>query len=188
MARPSSLRFRTMHDAYQEFLGAPATGGYGTNEGVILSVMGSTKEKDCPAFDSVREKFGKKKACTFEEAFRACFRGHKDWRKFDFEPLQEAHAEFRHLQLPERVYDALEREAIAGHYEDDPTPAIDQSVFEPAEELPPLELAQRSGPARRSRAGKSTVAALARKYAAAKRLYHATGEQLHMAKVSGLLV
>lgn len=122
--RPANpLRVRSLKAALDQFLSAPATGGYPTNENVVLEVMGARGKGawDCPTFDNVRLTYSVPKACTFERAFYACWRGPKrnprDWRDFDLETLQESHEEFRHLQLPERVQDALLREEEADYYD-----------------------------------------------------------------------
>lgn len=147
--RSSSLRVRSLKAALGEFLSAPATGGYGTNDGVVQAVMGSKGKalKDCPTFDNVRAKYDKPKACTFESAFNACWAGSRDWRDFDLVALRESHPDFVHLQLPLRVEDALEREAIQAeqeHLAGDVEPEV-------LEEYPPLELLYRETGGRRRR-------------------------------------
>lgn len=140
----SGTTVRSLGAAYSEFLEAPATGGYRTNEGVIQHVMGNMKVHDCPTFDLVREKYERKGACTFEEAFRACFAGTRDWRHFDLRTLQESHEEFQHLQLPIRVQDALERDAIQGEYARGEDLRRDMLGAHDDDEIsPPIELLRR---------------------------------------------
>lgn len=178
---------RSLQAALDEFLRAPATHGYSTNEGVVLAVMGTKgdKLKDCPTFDAVRLKYEKPNACTFEQAFKACWGGKRDWRDFDFATLRDSHEEFSALELPLRVQEALEREAIAEEHQriagDD----------EPSEEFPPLELLRRRPPdkkRRKPRRSPKKVSAATRRYLEAKRAYHSTGEQLHWMKIAGTMV
>lgn len=114
--RHISLRVKSLREAHDAFMRAPATGGYGNNEGVVLAVMGNESVFDCPTFDSVRLKYDKPDACTFEKAFRACWGGSRDWHDFDLATLQEAHEEFYHLQLPEYVQALFDKEDITEEY------------------------------------------------------------------------
>lgn len=192
--RPSAFSVSSLKAALDAFLRAPATGGYHNNEGVVLAVMGAkeTHAEDCPTFDAVRLKYEVPKACTFERAFKACWHGSRDWRDFDIETLRDAHPLFHHLQLPARVEDALEREAISGEHERRVGESVAASE-EGDEALPPIELLYRAGPkgrrrrsrgpTQRSRACKGSrnacsKNAAAKKYRAAKKAYHAAGEQL----------
>jgi len=114
-----SLKIRTIKAALGEFLEAGASGDYGTNENVILSVMGAKgiHARDCATFDAVRDKYEVPKSCSFEEAFYACWDKYRDWSRFDFETLKDCHAEFRNFELPDRVLEAFMDEEIAEHYD-----------------------------------------------------------------------
>ena len=105
--RPIGTTVPSLKAAYDQFMRAPATGGYGTNEGVVNAVMGHEDVESCPDFDAIRLQYEKPDACTFEKAFKACWAGSRDWHDFDLETLREAHTEFRHLQLPARIETAL---------------------------------------------------------------------------------
>jgi hypothetical protein len=191
--RSKTLRVPSLAAAFKLFMHAPATGGYGINQGVVDAVMGArgSSAPDCPTFDAVREKYENKKACTFQQAFNACWNKKRDWREFDLRTLQDSHEEFRHLQLPERVYDALEREAIAGEHERETSAHVQD---EEVDEAPPLELLHRAGSSRKTRRkcrGSKNACSrkkLAKKYRAAKVAYHAAGEQLRWAGIKGDLL
>lgn len=182
-------------------MGAPATGGYHTNEHLVLEVMGAkgASAPDCPTFDAVRLHYELPNACTFRQAFNACWHGSRDWRQFDLETLRDSHPAFQHLQLPERVQDALEREAIAEEAER-VSGEHDFQVESFEADLPPLEILEREPPrqSRRRRKGRTGRckgshnacgrSELAKRYRAAKRAYHQAGEQLRWAGIRGDLI
>lgn len=192
--RSSPFIVRSLKSAWSDFLGATATGGFETNEGVFLHVLGHITVRDCSTFDGVRENYELKKACTAQQAFNACWNRKRDWRGFDLRSLQDCHEDFRHLGLPDKVNDALERESI--QEESDRGEGNRRAANkEEYEEAPPLELLYRGGKSRRKRKSKSApkskrekIGTLKKIYRVAKKMYHETGEQLHWAKLKGDLL
>ncbi len=189
--RKNIFRVKSLKAALHEFLSAPAAHG-GINDGVVASVMGAkgTHVVDPPSFDAATLKYGKK-CRTFVDAFNACWNGHRDWRKFDLETLQNCDGEdFLSLQLPTRVRQAMDDAAVNEEL-------YGSGEEERAEnELPPLELLRRKGPTKRMRRlaaqtrraarckgsrNACSKTALARKYRVVKREYHEIGEQLRRA-------
>lgn len=119
MRKHSSTKIASLRKAFHDFLVAPDSDGYGSNEKVVVAVMGArgVHASDCAQFDAVRLKYEVPTACTFEDAFRACWGRYRDWRRFDLETLQECHEEFRFLRLPAKIEQILEQEEINEYYE-----------------------------------------------------------------------
>lgn len=203
--RPSPLHVRSLKAAMSAFLSAPATGGYHTNDHVVQAVLGAkgAHSKDCATFDAVRDKYEIPKACTFAQAFNACWHGSRDWREFDLEALQSSHELFTHFGLPERVEAALQHQSIAAHAERAAGDVHESSSSDDYSDLPPLELLHREGPTtrrRRARGAKKrkrgcvgsqnacSHSKLARQYQEAKRAYHKAGEQLRWSGIRGELL
>jgi hypothetical protein len=179
-----STRVASLKAALKEFLLAPSLAG-GSNEHLIVEHLGvkGIHVVDPPSFDAASEKY-EKKCRTFEEAFYACWRGQRDWLRFDLETLRECD-DLRDLQLPQRIEHEImrqeeeaERAAIVGEqYLDAYAP--DDTAAAP----PPLELLHRAGPRRRRRWKRISKNArgrkrLAREYRAAKDAYHRAGRAL----------
>lgn len=180
-----STRVRSLHAALKEFLLAPSRKG-GSNEQLIVEHMGvkGIHVVDPPSFDAVADKY-EKKIDTFEQAFYACWRGQRDWLRFDIATLRECD-DLGALQLPQRIEDeiirreeAAERAAIAGEeYFGVEAPP------EEAEFAAPLELLRRAPPRRRRRLrGRLSKRArgrtrLAKQYREAKAAYHRAGRAL----------
>lgn len=167
MAR-DPLHVKSLEAAYSAFRSA------GNNEHVMLAALGvkGAAMHDKATFDAVREKYEKPRVDNFKDAFKACWRGSRDWRKFDLETLREcANGELSGLQLPEKIEAAMMQEEISDR---------DESVaqHEDGEELPPLEMKTTAPFQRTRRKLSSTRDALRKRYKNVKRMYHALGEAL----------
>jgi len=180
----TTTRVRSLRAALNEFLLAPSLKG-GSNEQLVVEHLGvkGIHVVDPPSYDAVSQKY-EKRIRTFEEAFYACWRGQRDWLRFDLETLRECD-DLGALQLPQRIEriliqqeEAAERAAIMGEqyahdYLGEETPAA-----------PPLELLRRTPPSRRQRwRGRLSTRArgrtkLAAQYRAAKLAYHRAGRAL----------
>lgn len=120
------LGYFRLDDMLQAFLASPAADGR-LNCQVIESVVGASIGK--PAIDVVDPATydgasGRHDArCrTFREAFRACAvtwdcYGHRHWRTFDLQTLQDCHPDFRVLRMPEWVEQRILEEQLADHME-----------------------------------------------------------------------
>jgi hypothetical protein len=179
-----STRVRSLRAALKEFLLAPSLKG-SSNEQLIVQHLGvkGIHVVDPPSFDAVADKY-EKKIDNFEQAFYACWRGQRDWLRFDIATLRECD-DLGALQLPQRIEDeiirseeAAERAAIAGeeYFGVDAPP--DEAEF-----APPLELLRRAPPRRRRRWKRLSRTArgrtkLAKQYREAKAAYHRAGRAL----------
>jgi len=206
---PASTRVHNLHDAYMEFLGAP-DGEYGTNEGLLLHVLGHLSVKDPATFEPVNEHYkrkGRKVIQTFRDAFNACMEprfGVRDWRHFNLSLLQECSG-LRDLNLPDRVTSVLLAEQEhERHFEHmrATAPLSDRTDLIEAtsdSEAAPLELLTRAVP-RRARSREIILRATvprhcvgskgacsntpeARIYQAARSVYHRAGAALRRANI-----
>lgn len=119
------LGYFRLDDMLQAFLAAPAADGR-LNCVVIESVVGASVGKSCvdvvdPAtYDGASGRHDAR-CRTFREAFRACavawdVYGHRHWRTFDIQTLQDCHSDFRVLRMPEWVEQRIVEEQLAAHY------------------------------------------------------------------------
>ncbi len=181
----SSTRVRSLRAALKEFLLSPSLKG-GSNEQLIVEHLGvkGIHLADPPSYDAVSLKY-EKPVSTFEEAFYACWRGQRDWLRFDLETLRECDT-LAALQLPQRIEneiirreEAAERAAIVGEqYDDFEYERGEVDTFAPPTELlrrpPPTHRRRRMALSKRAR-GRSKLAA---QYRQAKAAYHRAGHAL----------